>query len=323
MVLKIKLIQILLTCILLTLFIPVLLVSFGFSFDQGSSAKDMSIPCTKIVCPPCLNERKDVISTESEVIPKPSHKLALIIPVRDRLEELLEFIPYMKKFLGNQGVTSEILVINQGDGYRFNRASLINSGFRLMKQHCPDCDYFAMHDVDLLPLNPELKYSYPEHGPLHLAAPHLHPKYHYDKFVGGILLLTISQFELVNGMSNRYWGWGLEDDEFYVRLKQANITIQRPGNLTTDSTNTFKHMHNARVRKRDYRYCYDQKKASLRRDYDSGVNNVNFKVVGQYSVTSNGSEAPGDEGRNFCLFQLFIIEQPRRVGIYSSAGVAV
>ena len=50
-------------------------------------------------------------------------------------------------------------------------------------------------------------------------------------------------------------------------------------------------MHNARVRKRDYRYCYDQKKASLRRDYDSGVNNVNFKVVGQYSVTSNGESA--------------------------------
>ncbi|XP_065562140.1 xylosylprotein 4-beta-galactosyltransferase-like isoform X2 [Artemia franciscana] len=73
----------------------------------------MSIPCTKIVCPPCLNERKDVMSTESEVIPKPSHKLALIIPARDRLEELLEFIPYMKKFLGNQGVTSEILVSNQ------------------------------------------------------------------------------------------------------------------------------------------------------------------------------------------------------------------
>ena len=29
----------------------------------------------------------------------------------------------------------------------------------------------------------------------------------------------------VNGMSNRYWGWGREDDEFYVRLKKAGLLV--------------------------------------------------------------------------------------------------
>ena len=29
----------------------------------------------------------------------------------------------------------------------------------------------------------------------------------------------------VNGMSNRYWGWGREDDELYVRLKKAGLKV--------------------------------------------------------------------------------------------------
>ena len=55
-----------------------------------------------------------------------------------------------------------------------------------------------MHDVDLLPLNKDLDYGFPDNGPFHVAAPHLHPKYHYPKFVGGILLLSVEQFEEVH-----------------------------------------------------------------------------------------------------------------------------
>ena len=55
-----------------------------------------------------------------------------------------------------------------------------------------------MHDVDLLPLNPDLSYAYPEGGPYHIAAPNLHPLYHYKTFVGGILLISQAQFEEVN-----------------------------------------------------------------------------------------------------------------------------
>ena len=36
-----------------------------------------------------------------------------------------------------------------------------------------------MHDVDLLPVNPQLKYVHPGDGfALHIASPKLHPKYH-------------------------------------------------------------------------------------------------------------------------------------------------
>lgn len=59
------------------------------------------------------------------------------------------------------------------------------------------CDYFAMHDVDLLPLNPDLSYAYPEKGPFHVASPEFHPKYNYPEFVGGILLLNNEHFQQV------------------------------------------------------------------------------------------------------------------------------
>ena len=54
-----------------------------------------------------------------------------------------------------------------------------------------------MHDVDLLPLNKDLNYGYPANGPFHVSAPFLHPKYHYPKFIGGIMLMSNEQYEKV------------------------------------------------------------------------------------------------------------------------------
>lgn len=163
-------------------------------------------------------------------------KLAILVPFRDRFDELLKFAPHMTKFLNDQKIPHHIFVLNQVDRYRFNRASLINVGFLYTKA---DYDYIAMHDVDLLPLNKNLHYVYPADGPFHVAAPDLHPKYHYKTFVGGILLIKREHFQFMNGMSNRYWGWGLEDDEFYVRIKDAKLSVRRPVNITTGIENTF------------------------------------------------------------------------------------
>ena len=56
-------------------------------------------------------------------------------------------------------------------------------------------------------------------------------------------------------MSNNYWGWGLEDDEFHRRLVDNDLSIQRPSNITTGKSGTFKHFHSARTRKRDMIKC--------------------------------------------------------------------
>lgn len=210
------------------------------------------------------------------------HRLAVIIPFRDRFEELLQFAPHIHKFLNAQKIRHTIYVINQVDQLRFNRASLINVGHLISRK---DCDYLAMHDVDLLPLNPQLSYAYPENGPFHVASPELHPKYHYSTFVGGILLLTKEQFESVNGLSNRYWGWGLEDDEFFARMKEAHLDVKRPLNINSDIHDTFKHLHDRSVRRRDTARLYNQKEATRKRDRITGLSNVQYKILSSHNLS--------------------------------------
>lgn len=204
-----------------------------------------------------------------------SHNLAILVPFRERFEELLNFAPYISNFLKKQSVRHHIFILNQIDRLRFNRASLINVGFLHTKNNY---DYIAMHDVDLIPLNDNLKYSYPKDGPLHIASPEFHPKYHYATFVGGILLIKREHFQILNGMSNKYWGWGLEDDEFYVRIKNSGLTVTRPENISTGPKDTFSHIHDRNHRKRDTEKCFNQKEVTRRRDRETGLNTTKYSI---------------------------------------------
>ena len=94
----------------------------------------------------------------------------------------------MDHFLTEAEINFEIIVVNQADTFRFNRAALINAGY--IYSDSLDFDYLAMHDVDLIPTTHQIKYEFPATGPVHLASPELHPKYHYPTYVGGILMLT-------------------------------------------------------------------------------------------------------------------------------------
>ena len=206
-----------------------------------------------------------------------SHHLCILVPFRDRFDELLNFVPYMSDFLSAQKISFSIYVVNQVDPYRFNRAALFNTGFTYVEK-TGKCDYLALHDVDLLPANKKLLYNFPEDGPLHLSPPGLHPKYDYPNFIGGIMLITTEHFKSVNGMSNRFWGWGLEDDEFFARLQEADLELQRPQNIETGTSNTFKHWHSPRKRKRDYQKCYNQRDMQRRRDWDGGLDTLDFEM---------------------------------------------
>jgi xylosylprotein 4-beta-galactosyltransferase len=220
--------------------------------------------------------------------------LCVLVPYRDRFEELQQFIPHMEKFLNSQNVDHRFIILNQTDSLRFNRASLINVGW--FEADRLRCNYLVMHDVDLLPKNPALDYTFPGIGVVrHIAAGKYHPKkrYDYPKFIGGILILSMDDFKLVNGMSNKYWGWGLEDDEFYLRLRDANLLqhLQRPDNLITGRGDTFLHIHDAKKRARDQVYTKLQKQMSHRRDRTSGLFSVNYKIADRQLLKIDGITA--------------------------------
>ncbi|XP_063045515.1 beta-1,4-galactosyltransferase 7 isoform X2 [Engraulis encrasicolus] len=213
------------------------------------------------------------------------HKMALIIPFRERFEELLVFVPFMHDFLNKKRIRHKILVINQVDHYRFNRASLINVGYQ---ESGNDTDYVAMHDVDLLPLNEALDYGFPEEGPFHVASPELHPLYHYKTYVGGILLLTKKHYQMCNGMSNRFWGWGREDDEFFRRLKTAGLQLFRPNGIKT-GYKTFRHIHDPAWRKRDQKRIASQKQEQFKVDPTGGLTNLRYTVEARQELTISGA----------------------------------
>lgn len=214
-------------------------------------------------------------TNESQSLPK--HRLAVIVPYRNRSSELELFLPHMHSFLTNQSIEHVFFIVHQVDNHRFNRAALINIGFIESRSMV---DYLVMHDIDLLPLNIEqMSYRYPENGPVHLASPEYHPIYHYSTYVGGILMISSVDFERVNGMSPLYWGWGREDDNFYVRMKLAGMTIERPKNLSTNSSNTFRHIHDRGVHKRDY-VKYGQQQEEGRKIYPAmGFNTTNYQII--------------------------------------------
>lgn len=205
------------------------------------------------------------------------HRLAVIVPFRNRSLELIDFVRHMSNFLTYQSINYRLYFIHQVDRHRFNRAALINIGYLESRSWA---DYLVMHDVDLLPLNrDELLYRYPSNGPIHLASPQYHPIYHYQKYVGGILMITCHDFERVNGMSPLYWGWGTEDDNFFVRIKLAQLKLFRPHNLSTNQTNTFLHSHQRTVHQRDTARYGNQTNEGKNLRPELGFNTTNYRIV--------------------------------------------
>ena len=229
-------------------------------------------------------------SLDSNPIKSPlAHRLAIIVPYRDRSYELSVFLPHMARFLQSQLIDYLFVIVNQVDTHRFNRAALINIGFVESRSLV---DYIVIHDIDLLPLNQrELSYQYPENGPVHVASPEYHPLYHYPTYAGGILLMTCDDFARVNGMSPLYWGWGREDDNFYVRMKRAGMKIYRPRGLSTNQTNTFRHIHEKDEHKRDYARYGNQKEEGRKINPDMGFNTTKYLLVRkEWKRTNEGIE---------------------------------
>lgn len=48
-----------------------------------------------------------------------SHKLAVVVPFRNRYEEMMEFVPHMHKFLTRQNISHQIWIVSQVDTHRY------------------------------------------------------------------------------------------------------------------------------------------------------------------------------------------------------------
>ncbi|CAG2167984.1 unnamed protein product [Oppiella nova] len=105
----------------------------------------------------------------------------------------------------------------------FNKGVLMNAGVReALKENDFHC--FVFHDVDLIPEDDRNLYSCPL-APRHMsvAVDKFNYSLPYTDLVGGVLSISKSNFILVNGYSNLYWGWGGEDDDMAYRSKYNTL----------------------------------------------------------------------------------------------------
>ncbi len=146
-------------------------------------------------------------------------KFAIIVSYRDRAQHLRKFLPYMKARFKN----ADIFIVEQEPGKPFNRGKLLNIGIL----EAGDYPYFALHDVDMLPV--QANYSAPVGGPTLLAtkASQFGYKMPYPEYFSGVILLTKEDLFLCNGYHNEFWGWAAEDNHFRDRVLNVGLKIQQ------------------------------------------------------------------------------------------------
>ena len=154
-----------------------------------------------------------------------------------------------------RGSKFKIFVVEQANEKRWNKGIVYNAGFdHIRRSHrysygAPEC--FVFHDVDFIPQHRDIHYGCVS-IPTHLsAAPSQYKQYDYAlgdstadvkgnggggggagagagvpyaSFFGGVLSMSGRSFVEMNGYSNRFWLWGKEDDDLYMRMIQSNTS---------------------------------------------------------------------------------------------------
>lgn len=214
------------------------------------------------------------------------HRVAILIPYKNREDNLNYFLTHMHPFLQRQELEYQIFVVEQSRNQPFNKGVLMNAGFlEIMalkvnqtsdKNISFNFDCVVFHDVDLLPEDDRIMYSCPYYKPRHLSVAIDKYGYRmaYSRLIGGVLNFKSSHFLQVNGYSNQYWGWGAEDDDMEIRLSRiAKIGYERP-NINIAHYRMLK--HSARFKNPLREKLLRAAKTRHNRD---GVNTVEYKLV--------------------------------------------
>ncbi|CAK1543167.1 unnamed protein product [Leptosia nina] len=157
---------------------------------------------------------------------KPKFSTAIIVPYRDRAEQLRGFLVYMHSFLHRQYIHYRIYVVEQVDTHPFNRAKLLNIGaIAAIKAGYP-C--LILHDVDLLPEKTANIYTCLT-SPRHMSSNINRPRFAlpYSNVFGGVISILSKQYKAINGMSNTYYGITGDNEDLLARVQATDLKLCR------------------------------------------------------------------------------------------------
>lgn len=150
-----------------------------------------------------------------------NNKLGVVVPYRDRPRQLSTFKKSISEYLD---IPFELIVVEQRGNKDFNRGTLLNLGF--LEAEKLGCTYVAFHDIDMLPIEVDYSYSpYPVHLITELELPDSVSRDLFDGYFGGVTIFPCNVFKQINGYSNKYYGWGFEDDDLFLRCLENNIKV--------------------------------------------------------------------------------------------------
>ena len=148
-------------------------------------------------------------------------KLGIVVPYRNRPNQLSQFKQTLKDFISTP---YDLIVVEQADNKEFNRGKLLNIGF--LKAEELGCDYVVFHDIDMLPISADYSYSdFPVHLITDLKLPPGIKRDLFDNYFGGVTLFPTNVYRQINGYSNKYYGWGFEDDDVFLRCVENGIDV--------------------------------------------------------------------------------------------------
>jgi predicted glycosyltransferase involved in capsule biosynthesis len=194
------------------------------------------------------------------------NKLIAIIPVRDRDQQLKEYLDHIIPIFKHQNIDYRIYIVEQSKNKPFNKAKINNIGFLESVKENKDVERYLFNDVDNYPKDKDII-------PYKTSLNSVHHFYGDKRWLGGFYTISKTIYEKINGYSNDFWGWGGEDGDFLNRLNVFNIPIDRNVFFNRRSTNLIQDEKN----ERRLAISYDEfrkKKAVKIKSYLKDKNNV-------------------------------------------------
>jgi glycosyltransferase involved in cell wall biosynthesis len=166
-------------------------------------------------------------------------KYSIIIPYRNREEHLQVLLPVLIDKFSDESF--EIIVSEQNDTDNFRISCVQNIAYKYAKG-----DILIFHQVDYVPSD-DVSYEVndvpvlPAHRGIFLDKDNVSLRNINDipagyrswsdeidpNFYGGVICMTRTHFETLNGFNPLYRGWGNEDEDLRERFKWANIPVHR------------------------------------------------------------------------------------------------
>jgi hypothetical protein len=219
----------------------------------------------------------------------------VLITYRNRSEDLKKLLPIVRKSFELLDLKPFFIISEQADGHKFNKGIIWNAGF-IEGLKITNCNYWVFHDVDIFEKKPGALGYFRADGAAGIFCHDIN-----CSPGGGVMCINSESYKKVNGFTNEFWNWGLEDVDFKRRVVARKIPILKPDSAVYKSHKNWSQLvaslPTPKGDNREKKMFKNQKKLHWRflQKYkkdpssvmDDGLNNVKYKLINKEMIESD------------------------------------